>query len=144
MSDFAAIARSWINTPWMPNACVKGVGVSCQKLMGGIFKETGHLPESVVIPDGPMNWSVAHKSSLIEAFIDSDLQPYFAPVVDRWPQPMDMISFKIGGCGHHLGVMVAADPPSFVHILFGRSVIESRLDDASWLKRMNRVWRPIK
>lgn len=139
---FAKIASSWIGTPWMPNGCVKGAGVSCQMLVASIYKEAGILPASVVIPEGPMNWSVAHKQSIIEPFIDSELSEWFQPIHSRMPQPMDLISFTIGGCGHHLGVVTSENPPTFIHILMQRSVIESRLDDASWLKRLNRVWRP--
>jgi cell wall-associated NlpC family hydrolase len=139
VSDFATIARSWLGTPWMPNGKVKGAGVSCQMLVGCIYKEAGLLPESITIPEGPMDWSVANKNSIIEPFIDGPLSEYFEPV-ERWPQPMDVMTFKIGGCGHHLGVQITSQ--TFIHILMHRTVIESRLDDASWLKRISRVWRP--
>jgi hypothetical protein len=140
-SDFATIAKSWLGTPWMPNGKVKGAGVSCQMLVACIYKEAGLLPESVTIPEGPMDWSVANKNSIIEPFIDGPLAEYFEPV-SRWPEAMDLITFKIGGCGHHLGAVVSDQPTEFVHILMHRAVVVSRLDDASWMKRISRVWRP--
>jgi len=132
-------AVSWLHTPFMPNAAIKGSGVSCQKLVGRIYIECGFLPPDFVIPEGPMDWSAAQKTSLISEFMNA--QPQFA-VVTAPAQTGDMVGFKLGGCLHHCGLMLFADG-KFIHCLRNRGTIISNLRDATYAGRIQRIWRPI-
>ncbi|HZV37012.1 MAG TPA: hypothetical protein VFB72_20720, partial [Verrucomicrobiae bacterium] len=67
-----ATAKAWDGTPFMPNACLRGHGVSCQKLAAGIYVDAGFFPAGTTVPDGPMDWSRAHKQSLIDKFLSTD------------------------------------------------------------------------
>jgi len=53
-----------------------------------------------------------------------------------------MVGFKIGGCVHHCGVVVDK-AGRFIHCLRGRGAQYSHLRDASYLKRIERIWRPV-
>lgn len=138
LTRLQSAAQSWLHTPFMPNAGIKGSGVSCQMLLGQLYIESQLLPPDFKIPEGPMDWSVAQKTSLIAAFMDQ--QPQFA-VVPAPAQPGDMIGFKLGGCVHHCGVMLRANG-QFLHCLRNRGVIISNLRDATYLGRVQNLWRP--
>jgi hypothetical protein len=148
-------AQSWIGTPFMPHAAIKGAGVCCQKLVGSLYIEACFLPPGFALPDGPMDWSHAHKDSLIAAFMDR--QPNFISVgraaLPRSQAendggaatppylPGDMLGIKIGGCVHHCGVVITGG--KFIHCLRGSGVIFSNVRDASYLPRIEKVWRPV-
>ena len=135
-------AATWIGTPFMPNAAVKGAGVSCQKLVGSIYKESGVIGREFNIPEGPMDWSHAHTDSLISAFML--LQGNFTAVepVVAAALPGDLLGFKIGGCVNHVGVLITSEG-KFVHCLRGPGVLFSNLKDASYQSRLEKLWRPI-
>ena len=57
------------------------------------------------------------------------------------PEPGDLVGFKVGGCINHLGIVLRGK--RFVHCWLGRGVIISRLDDATFAKRISRIWRPL-
>jgi cell wall-associated NlpC family hydrolase len=136
-----AVADGWEGTPFMPNAAVRGAGVSCQKLAGRIYIETGFWPETSTIPEGPMDWSHAHTRSLIAGFLAT--RPEFAVLGGQAAiQPGDLLGFKLGGCVHHCGIAVAAGG-RFIHCLRGRGAQYSNLGDATYLSRLGNVWRPI-
>ena len=135
------IAASWLGTPFMPNAAIKGAGVSCQKLVTAIYKECGHLPADFECEEGPMSWSRAQKESLIEKFMAKQSQ-YFAAF--EFPTLIfsgDMLGFKIDGCVHHCGVMLGEG--RFIHCWQRNGVMISNIHDATYRRRIMKIWRPI-
>jgi cell wall-associated NlpC family hydrolase len=52
-----------------------------------------------------------------------------------------LLGFKIHHAIHHVGVMI--QPGMFVHACEGCGVIYSSTQDATWSKRLARIWRPI-
>jgi hypothetical protein len=140
LARLAAVAAGWIGTPFMPNAAVRGAGVSCQKLVGALYVESGFIPAGFQIPEGPMDWSHAQKESLIVKFMDEHADKFTAAA--SW-QPGDMIGFKIGGCLHHAGVVLDADG-KMIHCLRNTGTIYSNLRDATYLSRIEKIWRPVK
>jgi cell wall-associated NlpC family hydrolase len=137
LARLRAVAAAWIGTPFMPNAAVCGKGVSCQMLAGRVLIEAGALPEGFVIPGGEMAWSAANKVSLIVDFIDT--QPALRVVAT--PLPGDVVGFKIGGCIHHVGVVVFGS--QFIHCWRGAGCRYGDLNEAAFLPRLARVWRPM-
>lgn len=136
-------AALWIGTPFMPNAAVRGAGVSCQKLVGSLYAELGVLPKGFSIPEGPMDWSQANERSLIADYMAT--LPMFQSVAPPFVEdalPGDMLGFQIGGCLHHCGVVIAADG-QFIHCVRNRGTFFSNLYDATYLTRVRKVWRPI-
>jgi hypothetical protein len=138
------VAESWRGTPFMPNAAIKGAGVSCQKLVGAIYKECGVIPADCQIDDGPMSWSNAHKDSLIVKFMDDLCDAgYFQKLADgSVPRAGDMLGFLYLGCVQHCGVVFRSDL-EFVHVFRQQNVMYSRYYDATYLKRLRNIWRPL-
>lgn len=137
-----AEALSWDKTPFRPNGCSKGGGVSCQMLASAIYKALGALPEHAEIASGPMDWSHANKESIVARVIDTQLAQWLQPQPPgTWPQAGDLVGFTVGACVHHLGTAIGGE--EFIHCWKDIGVLISRLDDATYMKRMTRVWRPI-
>ena len=137
-----AVAASWKGTKFMPNAAVKGSGVSCQTLAGAIYSEVGFVPSDFMAPAGPMDWSHAHKNSRIVAFMET--LPQFEALPAGTPYTAgDMVGFKIGACVQHCGV-VLDDCGDFVHCMRPEGVLFSSLRDATYMGRIGKIWRPVK
>ena len=136
------VAESWRGTPFMPNAAVKGSGVSCQKLVTAIYKECGHLPPEFECEEGPMCWSRAQKESLIEKFMAKQTRFFAAwDMPSAKPHAGDMLGFKLDGCVHHCGVMLSGG--KFIHCWMRNGVMISQIHDAAYWTRLARIWRPI-
>jgi cell wall-associated NlpC family hydrolase len=136
------VARSWVGTPFMPNAAIKGAGVSCQKLAAAIYAEVGFVAVDCSVPDGPMDWGGAHKAgeSLIVKYLEGLVAEGKLGVVGN-VSAGDLLGFQIGGCVQHLGVALRDD--RFVHCWRGSGVIISRRSDATFATRLRRAWRPM-
>jgi hypothetical protein len=144
ITHLQSVAKSWISTPFMPNACIKGHGVSCQKLAGAIYAESGFLP-GFAAPEGPMDWGHANTRSLLAEFMDR--HPSFERVERKGFYPLeaipgDMLGFKIGGCIQHCGIMTTGSG-DFVHCYRAEGVLFSFLREPSYAQRLERIWRPI-
>ncbi len=136
-------AGLWIGTPFMPHGSTRGGGVCCQRLVGSLYKELGFLPEAFEIPTGPMDWSHAQTKSLIADFMAGCA--HFAEIASagsNGARPGDMVGFTLGGCLHHCGIVIAADG-QFIHCLRGPGVLFSSLRDASYMSRLEKIWRPL-
>jgi len=144
IAELQFAAATWVGTPFMPNASVKGHGVSCQKLVGAIYQESGAIARGFKIPEGPMDWSHAHTDSLITAFML--LQPNFICVAAAgFPLPAlpgDLLGFRIGGSVNHVGVLVTTTG-KFVHCLRGTGVMFSSVKEAAYQSRLEKIWRPL-
>ena len=134
-------AAAWIGTPFYPNGAIQGHGVSCQKLVGRIYIESGWLPETFSIPDADMGWSNANTQSVVVEAVSSHPDK-FAPLIGVQLVPGDLVGFKIGGCVHHLGIVVDSEG-KFIHSLRGYGTTYSYVRDASFLSRLQNTWRPI-
>ncbi len=136
-----AAAASWLGTPFMGNAAVKGAGVSCQTLVASIYIESGFLPPDFEIVKAPMDWSHAQTESLVVKAVSS-LPHFFKPIEGMSLATGDLVGFKIGGCVHHCGIVVDAGN-RFIHCLRGHGTVYSEIRDATYLSRLENAWRPI-
>lgn len=132
--------EKWIGTPWSPNACIPGPsgGVSCQKLAGALYAAAGlTMPEP---PAVPMDHWRFHRISLVEEWLRD--KPFFHPLQTTAGARLgDAIGFRLGGCIHHIGVVV--DGWHFVHAIQGKPVRVDSFMDSTWGSRVARIWRPI-
>jgi len=138
-------ALPWLGTPFVPNAAVKGAGVSCQKLVGGILIEAGALPLSFELPNEPMEWGQAHSDSLVEQFMAAHADRF--ALIDGpafvVAQPGDVLGIRFGGCVHHCG-LVLAEHGAFIHCIRGEGVILGEIRDAVFMRMIKKVWRPLR
>ena len=142
IAQLRVAAESWKGTKFMPNASVKGVGVSCQTLAGGIYNDAGFMPDDFMPPDGKMDWGQSHSNSRFVSFMSTLKQFELMPEGTKY-QAGDMVGFKLGGCIQHCGV-VLDNMGDFVHCLRPQGVTFWTLKDATYMSRIEKIWRPIK
>ena len=135
-------AVRWEGTPFFPNSCACGPrgGVSCQKLVGALYRGVGFC--DVDIPDVPMSHARFNRDSLVEAFMANRPEFLRFAVADvPTVRPGDLLGFRLHRTVHHLGVCVWEGV--FVHAIEGLGVTQSALEDATWSSRLEALWRPI-
>lgn len=129
-------ALSWIGTPFYANSSEKGRGVSCQKLVAAIYRESGFA--EIDVPNVPMSHArFSRGESLVEKFI-AKREDFF--IVEA-PEVGDLIGFRLGKTIHHLGICLGTG--EFVHALHGAGVTISQFSDPTWMTRLARIWRPM-
>ncbi|WP_281994462.1 peptidase [Ruegeria faecimaris] len=126
-------ARSWLGTPYVHQASVKGVGTDCLGLLRGVWRAVlGHEPEAV--PIYSMDWSEPQGEERMWAaarrhLIEKD---------PAWFSVGDVLLFRMreSGVAKHLGIVSSCrDIPRFIHAYSGHGVVESALSDP-WRRRV--------
>ncbi|MDX1742974.1 MAG: peptidase [Ruegeria sp.] len=131
--DVADEARSWLGTPYVHQASVKGAGTDCLGLLRGVWRALlGHEPEAV--PTYSMDWSepqgeermwAAARRHLIEKKADNVMTG-------------DVLLFRMrdGRVAKHVGIVSeTGSVPHFIHAYSGYGVVESTLSNP-WRRRV--------
>ena len=87
-------------------------------------------------PRADPNHSICQTDSLIEPFMAS--MPGFVEV-EGPPAPGDILGFRIGGCTHHLAIVLRGE--EMIHAVRRHGVMINRWDDPMWAKRLTWDWR---
>ena len=131
-------ARQWIDTPYLHQASVKGVGCDCLGLVRGVWREL-HGAEPEAPPPYTPDWAEARgEETLLEA-AGRWLKP-----VNR-PQPGDVLVFRLkpGVPCKHLGILSEPDTSPgarMIHAYWGRAVVESWMEPF-WSRRVAAAFR---
>lgn len=137
--QIAAAARGWLDTPFVHQASLRGIGTDCAGLVVGVARECGIAEAAAFDSDlrfrgyartpGPRTLIAA-----CDAYLDKIEIPS-ARLADilllRWPQSPDPM---------HFAIIVDESGPYVVHALatIGK-VVEHRMDD-HWRSRVTRAY----
>ena len=128
-----AEARSWIGTPYLHQASVKGAGADCLGLVRGIWRSLyQHEPEPV--PPYTDDWAEPdHREVLLLAARRWLLEK---PVARQASGDVLLFRMRSGSIAKHLGVQSQAGPePRFIHAYTGHGVVENALSQP-WCRRI--------
>ena len=139
--ELIRIARCWVGTPFHPYAGIRGAGVDCIHLCGEIYLEAG-VVTNYEFPCYVMDGGEHRHTSQITEWMDRQL----ALVFRRLPATTellvgDFLGFTIGRVIHHCGVFIGQR--QFIHAMRSYGVIESCIDDTTFLKRLAAAYRPL-
>lgn len=132
-ADVIVIAKTWIGTPYLHQASVKGIGCDCLGLLRGVWREAfGQEPETV--PAYTPDWSEPQgEERLLEAACRHLSR------IDRAPLARGQVllfRMRRGAVAKHLGLVSDAGPePQFIHAYTGHGVVQSPLS-LPWRKRI--------
>ena len=130
-------ARSWLRTPFVAEACVKGVGVDCVQFGRGVGIGAGVLPTS--FPDFmpyPSGWLLERDNTRYRDELAKYLTLVWeadcdAPFVE--PAPGDLLLYRVGRAPAHSAICVgwprvihAWDEGGVVEVLADRNVLGPR------------------
>jgi cell wall-associated NlpC family hydrolase len=109
-----AEAMTWVGTPYISNAMIKGRrgGVDCAMLLVGVYRNIGLIPKDFDPRPYPEQWHI-HKNE--EKYM-SHVLPFAKEVPGppaRLPKPGDVVMFKISQAFAHGGIVT--NWPNIIH-----------------------------
>ena len=126
-------ARSWIGTPYLHQASVKGAGSDCLGLLRGIWRKLyGAEPEPV--PPYTDDWAEPdHREALLDA---ARRWLVTKPVLAEEAGDVLLFRMRTGSIAKHLGLQSSVGPEArFIHAYSGQGVVESALS-LPWRRRI--------
>lgn len=124
-TDAVTIARTWIGTPYIHQASLKGIGCDCLGLLRGVWRELKG-PEPETPPPYAPDWSEATgDESLYKA-----LARHLAEIDPRALAVGDIALFRVARAGpaKHCGIVANKDNHvTLIHARQRRRVSEERL-----------------
>jgi cell wall-associated NlpC family hydrolase len=103
-----AEARTWLKTPWVHMADVKGAGVDCAMLLARVYINVGLVRPFDPRPY-PADWYL-HRSE--ERFLGVLLER--SHPVEK-PEAGDVAMFRVGRCFSHGSIVTRAEPLTIIH-----------------------------
>lgn len=131
--QIAIEARSWIGTPYLHQASLKGAGADCLGLIRGIWRVC-HGPEPVVIPSYTPDWAEPQRDEVLWRSAACWLCEH--DLCDE--RVGDVLLFRMarGAVAKHLGIQVEVGGNArFVHAYSRHGVVESALSHP-WRQRV--------
>ena len=128
-------ARTWIGTPYVHQASVKGAGCDCLGMVRGIWRNVvGDEPQST--PAYSSSWAEAGgREHLLAA-----ARAHFIEIERHQLSPGDLMLFRLRAKSpaKHLGIFAGQN--RFIHAYDGASVVESALSDF-WYRCLHSTYR---
>lgn len=120
-------AESWIGTPYLSNAAVKGRfggGTDCAMLLVAVYSNVGLIPKIDPRPYSPQ-WHVHRNEEAYMKHVLNYAQEVPGPP-ERMPKPGDVVMFKLGNVFAHAAIIT--DWPRVIHAMGNMAVMK---DDIS-------------
>ena len=138
MSDrIVKAAQSWLGTPYVHQASVKGAGTDCLGLLRGIWREVyGSEPEAV--PPYSADWDEPQRDEVLWRAAARHLRA--AALDDARVGDVLLFRMRAGSVAKHLGIQSHIGPARFIHAYSGHGVIENALS-APWARRVSARFR---
>lgn len=121
-TEIVTIARSWIGTPYLHQASVKGAGCDCLGLLRGIWREL-HGDEPEAVPPYAPDWATGEET-LYQA-----LKRHLREIDRVAIAPGDIVLFRMmrRGPARHCGILAEKDGAlSLIHARQNKRVSEER------------------
>jgi len=120
------VARSWLGTPYVHQASVKGCGADCLGLIRGVWREI-HGTEPEAPPAYTADWAECGNAEVLLGAAARHLVPVSASA--PWVSGQVLLfRMRQGAIAKHLGILSDAGPESrFLHAYTYHGVIESPL-----------------
>lgn len=124
----AEAAMSWLGTPHVNQARVKGIGVDCGMLLIGAIEDAG-LVEKGAIEIAPYSneWHLHHSEEWFLTYV----KKYCASVAEADMAIGDFLMYQFGRCVSHGGIYIGNN--QIIHAVIDQGVILSDLNDVMFL-----------
>lgn len=126
--NIAAAARTWLGTPHVNQARVKGIGVDCGMLLIGALEDAGLIDKGAIkIAPYSNEWHLHHS----EEWFLSYVKKYCIPVTETDMAIGDFLMYQFGRCVSHGGIYIGDN--QIIHAVIDQGVILSDLNDVMFL-----------
>jgi len=126
-------AKSWLGTPHINEARVKGAGVDCGMLVLETFERCGLVPHTE-LPHYSNEWHLHHSE---EQYLDW-VSKFGHEVKNRDPLPGDVILYQYGRCISHGAIVV--DYPTIIHAYIRIGVVYADATQNNLSKRQRAIY----
>lgn len=132
-------AYTWLGTPHVNMAKVKGVGVDCGMLLIGTLEDAGLVtPGDIIIKPYSNEWHLHHSEEWFLSYVKQYCRKVKKPMLG------DFLLYQFGRCISHAGIYVGED--RIIHAVVGQGVImtgtnESMLFDNKGKSRLRAIYR---
>ena len=134
VSSILTECRSWIGTPYIHQASLKGVGADCLGLVRGVWRHLyGVEPEAV--PAYSPDWGEACDN---ETILNAANRNFVKVFEDLMPADLLVFRWREGAIAKHVGILL--DHKNFIHAYEGAGVVEASLG-SHWKKRIVGIYR---
>lgn len=124
----AAAAMSWLGTPHVNQARVKGIGVDCGMLLIGALEDAEMIAKgAIAVAPYSNEWHLHHS----EEWFLSYVRKYCEPVAERDIAVGDFLMYQYGRCVSHGGIYIGHH--QIIHAVIEQGVILSDLNDVMFL-----------
>lgn len=133
MNAVVETARSWIGTPYVHQASLRGAGCDCLGLLRGVWRDVVG-PEPEAVPPYTRDWSEPQGDERLWRAGLAHLRSKPVELVEAG----DVLLFRMrdGAVAKHIGLQAeTGTDPTFVHAYSGHGVIESAFS-APWARRV--------
>lgn len=128
-------AESWIGTPYVSNAMVKGKnggGTDCAMLLIAVYGNLGLIPKEFDPRPYPPQWHVHRNEEKYIGGVLGFAKEVAAPPI-RAPKPGDVVMFKLGRVFAHGAIIV--DWPMVIHAIGNGVVMKEDVSKSTTGKR---------
>lgn len=136
--EIVQIARSWIGTPYVHQASLKGAGCDCLGLLRGVWRELGRAEPEPMPPYSP-DWA----ESKGEETLYMGLKRHVAEIAPRALQPGDIALFRMRprGPAKHCGIL--GDSPAGLTLIHSRQNkrVSEEVFSSAWRKKLAYAFR---
>jgi cell wall-associated NlpC family hydrolase len=141
LRDEAAVARvlaeatSWLLTPWIHGAAIKGVGVDCARLLKAVYMGAG-VVDDFPLDSYPADWMLHRDEERFQAIVAAHCIPVEFP-----PLPGDLALWRYFRCFSHGGIVI--EWPRVIHAHRPeRAVVWGDASKRPLADRAVQFWRP--
>jgi len=132
------IARSWIGTPYVHQASLKGAGCDCLGLLRGVWRELGREEAQTPPPYSP-DWAEATAAETLRDALARHLDEIALEKI----APGDVVLFRmvVHGPAKHCGILAAKDGAlTLIHARQNKRVSEEAFTPA-WRRKLAFAFR---
>ena len=125
-----AEARTWLKTPWVHMAAIKGAGVDCAMLLVEVYVTAGLIERFDPRPYPP-DWMLHRSDERFLGFLfDRSHQ------VEK-PEAGDVVMFRVGRAFSHGAIVTRAAPLTIVHSFLPVGVVVEEQAERNRLLRLD-------
>ncbi len=129
----ADAAKTWLGTPHVNNARVKGIGIDCGMLCYAATEDAGLIKrDSIKVRPYSNEWHLHHS----EEFFLEYIKTYCDPVDESELQPGDFLLYQFGRCISHAAIYIGDGV--VCHAVVSQGVVLTGIDDVMFLDAKGR------
>lgn len=134
-----ATARSWIGTPYVHQASVKGAGCDCIGLLRGVWREIHGCDDPEILPPYAPDWAEATGEETLYLGLKRHFSEISLPEISGADVPAGaVVLFRMipRGPAKHCALVAALNGvPSLIHTRMNKQVSEEPFSDY-WRRRL--------